>query len=108
MYYKGTSSIEIIHLDSPLIEDEEAIEWDGEAFKKMENLRTLIIKKCKFSQAAKCLPTGLRVLEWWRYPLEELPSDFNSNQLVIRNLSPELADHELPEASLILSCIFQS
>lgn len=86
LYYKGSDSIEIIHLDSPLIEDEEEIEWDGNAFEKMENLRTLIIKKCHFSEAPKYLPHSLRVLEWWRYPSESLPYDFNPNQLVIHKL----------------------
>jgi hypothetical protein len=80
---KGTSNIEIIHLDSPLIEDEEAIEWDGKAFEKMPNLRILIIRKCRFSNAPKYLPNSLKVLEWLRYPSEELPSDFDSKQLVI-------------------------
>nr|WIL60027.1 nodulation protein [Melilotus officinalis] len=74
---KGTSNVEIIHLDSPLIEDEEEIQWDGEAFKKMPNLKILIIRKCHFSKAPKYLPNSLKVLEWWRYPSEELPSDFD-------------------------------
>jgi hypothetical protein len=81
--FKGTSNIEIIHLDSPLIEDEEAIEWDGKAFEKMPNLRILIIRKCRFSNAPNYLPNRLKVLEWLRYPSEELPSDFDSKQLVI-------------------------
>ncbi|WJX66915.1 hypothetical protein P8452_51422 [Trifolium repens] len=84
---KGTSNIEIIHLDSPLIEDEEAIEWDGKAFEKMPNLRILIIRKCRFSNAPKYLPNSLKVLEWLRYPSEELPSDFESKQLVICKIS---------------------
>jgi hypothetical protein len=89
---KGTSNIEIIHLDSPLIEDEEAIEWDGKAFEKMPNLRILIIRKCRFSNAPKYLPNSLKVLEWLRYPSEELPSDFESKQLVICKVS------KLPES----------
>jgi hypothetical protein len=98
---KGTSNIEIIHLDSPLIEDEEAIEWDGEAFEKMPNLRILIIRKCRFSNAPKYLPNSLKVLEWLRYPSEELPSDFDSKQLVICKVS------KLPE-SLNASITFLS
>ncbi|CAI8593654.1 unnamed protein product [Vicia faba] len=83
---KGTSNTEIIHLDSTLIENEEAIEWDGEAFEEMPNLRILIIRKCHFSKAPKYLPNSLKVLEWWRYPSEELPSDFDSKKLVICKL----------------------
>lgn len=97
-YFKGTSNIEIIHLDSSLIENEEAIEWDGEDFEEMPNLRILIIRKCHFSKAPKYLPNSLKVLEWWRYPSEELPSDFDSKKLVICKLpnmgfmSPDLTE----------------
>ncbi|WJX71910.1 hypothetical protein P8452_55850 [Trifolium repens] len=38
----GTSHIEIMYLDFPLYE--EVVEWKGDEFKKMENLKTLIIK----------------------------------------------------------------
>jgi len=79
-FYKGTNKIEILHLDSPLIQDK-VINWDGKAFKKMKNLRILIIRKCHFSKAPNYLPNSLKVLEWWRYPSEELPSNFDLNQL---------------------------
>jgi hypothetical protein len=108
---KGTSNIEIIHLDSPLIEDEEAIEWDGEAFEKMPNLRILIIRKCRFSNAPKYLPNSLKVLEWLRYPSEELPSDFESKQLVICKVSklPEsLKEIEIVNLGTFISLFVQS
>nr|WIL60029.1 nodulation protein [Melilotus officinalis] len=100
---KGSSNIEIIHLDSPLIEYEKEIRWDGEAFKKMPNLKILIIRKCHFSKAPKYLPNSLKVLEWWNYPSEKLPSDFDSKQLVICRL-PKLTEllkisHVSPEVS---------
>ncbi|XP_058771089.1 disease resistance protein Roq1-like [Vicia villosa] len=79
---KGTDKIQIIHLDPPLIGDE-VIKWDAEAFKKMENLKTLIIRKCHFSNAPKHFPSSLRVLQWWNYPSQELPCDFDPKQLVI-------------------------
>ncbi|KAG4380633.1 hypothetical protein GLYMA_16G211400v4 [Glycine max] len=84
----GTSEIEIISLDFPLFEeDEEAyVEWDGEAFKKMENLKTLIIRNSHFSKGPTHLPNSLRVLEWWTYPLQDLPTDFHSNKLAICKL----------------------
>ena len=96
-FYKGTNKIEILHLDSPIIQDK-VINWNGKAFKKMKNLRILIIRKCHFSQAPKYLPESLKVLEWWRYPSEELPSDFDLKKLVICKLpnmefkSPELTE----------------
>ncbi|XP_057446646.1 TMV resistance protein N-like [Lotus japonicus] len=76
----GTGKTEILHLDFPLNKE---VKWDGNAFKKMKNLRTLIIKKCHFSKAPIHLPNSLRVLEWWKYPSEELPSDFHAKELSI-------------------------
>ncbi|RHN40074.1 putative TIR domain, winged helix-turn-helix DNA-binding domain-containing protein [Medicago truncatula] len=62
----GTSKIEIIHLDCSI-----RVEWDEEAFKKMENLKTLIFSKdVSFSKNPKHLPNSLRVLEcrYRKYP----------------------------------------
>ncbi|KAK7314801.1 hypothetical protein VNO77_33329 [Canavalia gladiata] len=72
----GTSRIEIIHMDFALPEEEE-IKWDRAAFKKMENLKTLIIRNGRFSKGPKHLPNSLRVLEWNGYPSKSLPSDFH-------------------------------
>nr|KYP42913.1 TMV resistance protein N [Cajanus cajan] len=77
----GTSEIEIIHLDCPLLDNEEIIEWNRKAFKKMKNLKTLIIKNGHFFNGPKYLPNSLRVLEWWRYPSHDLPSDFRPKKL---------------------------
>ncbi|CAJ1947541.1 unnamed protein product [Sphenostylis stenocarpa] len=82
---KGTSQIEIICMDFPLYEEVE-IEWDGYAFKKMKNLRTLIIRKGHFSKGPKHLPNSLRVMEWWGYPSQNLPYDFHPKQLSIFKL----------------------
>ncbi|RHN52619.1 putative TIR domain, winged helix-turn-helix DNA-binding domain-containing protein [Medicago truncatula] len=55
----GTSKIEIIYFDRWI-----RVEWDGEAFKKMENLKTLIFSNdVFFSKNPKHLPNSLRVLE---------------------------------------------
>ncbi|KAK8469992.1 hypothetical protein PHAVU_004G028900 [Phaseolus vulgaris] len=40
----GTREIEIMRLDFPLLDKEGMIEWNRKAFKKMRNLKTLIIK----------------------------------------------------------------
>ncbi|XP_061350173.1 disease resistance protein Roq1-like [Gastrolobium bilobum] len=80
----GTSSIQIIILEFPKFE--EVVEWDGNAFKKMENLKTLIIRNSCFAQGPKHLPNSLRILEWWRYPSPSLPSDFHPEKLVILKL----------------------
>ncbi|XP_016205522.1 TMV resistance protein N-like isoform X3 [Arachis ipaensis] len=85
---QGTSEIEIIHLNFPSTEDEEEekVEWDGKAFKKMKNLKTLIIKNGHFSEGPTHFPNSLRVLEWWRYPSECLPSNFHPKKLSIFKL----------------------
>jgi hypothetical protein len=66
--------------------------WDGNALTKMQNLRMLVIKSGSFSKGPAYLPNSLKVLEWLRYPSEELPSDFESKQLVICKVS------KLPES----------
>ncbi|CAL5185990.1 unnamed protein product [Lathyrus oleraceus] len=67
----GTSKIEMIYLNFP--PREAIIDWNGNAFKKMKNLKTLIIKNGRFSKGSRHLPSGLRVLEWPRYPLGCIP-----------------------------------
>jgi len=62
------------------------IEWNRRAFKKMKNLKTLIIKGGNFSKDPKYLPNSLRVLKWWRYPSCCLPSDFHPKKLAICKL----------------------
>jgi len=64
----------------------EEVEWDGDGFKKMENLKTLIIKSDCFSKGPKHLPNTLRVLEWSRCPSQEWPRNFNPKQLAICKL----------------------
>ena len=52
----------------------------------MKNLKILIIRNGKVSGAPNCLPKRLRVLEWHRYPSNCLPSNFDSDKLVICKL----------------------
>ncbi|XP_027359406.1 TMV resistance protein N-like [Abrus precatorius] len=86
----GTSKIEIINLDFSSHKNGEAaeaiVEWNGEVFKKMRNLRTLIIRNCQFSKGPEHLPNSLKVLEWQGYPSQHLPSDFHPKKLVICKL----------------------
>ncbi|KAG2384923.1 TMV resistance protein [Vigna angularis] len=85
----GTSEIKIICLDFPLFE-KKMVEWNGMAFQKMQNLKTLIIRNGIFSDDPKCFPNSLRVLEWWRYPSHCLPSYFQPKQLAICKLPHSL------------------
>jgi hypothetical protein len=55
---------------------EAVIDWNGKSFKKMVNLKTLIIKGGHFLKCSQHFPRGLRVLEWQRYPLECIPFSF--------------------------------
>lgn len=82
---KITDKIEIIFLDLSSTE-EGKIYWDGEGFKNMGNLKTLIIKNAHFSQAPRHLPSSLRVLEWQRYPSQYLPPNFHPENLAICKL----------------------
>ncbi|KAL2966540.1 hypothetical protein AAZX31_16G123200 [Glycine max] len=81
---KGTRKIEIICMNFSSFGEE--VEWDGDGFKKMENLKTLIIKSDCFSKGPKHLPNTLRVLEWSRCPSQEWPRNFNPKQLAICKL----------------------
>ena len=60
----------------------EVVQWDGMAFKEMNNLKTLIVKGGCFFNGPKHLPKSLRVLEWWGYPSRSFPSDFQPKKLV--------------------------
>jgi hypothetical protein len=57
-------------LNSP--SSEAVVDWNGKAFKKMKNLKILIIKNGHFSQGARNLPKSLRVLDWERCPSKSL------------------------------------
>ncbi|KAL2967656.1 hypothetical protein AAZX31_16G187400 [Glycine max] len=82
----GTSEIEIISLDLSLSEKETTIEWNGNAFRKMKNLKILIIRNGKFSKGPNYIPESLRVLEWHGYPSSCLPSNFHPKELAICKL----------------------
>uniref|UniRef100_A0A0R0EE21 TIR domain-containing protein n=1 Tax=Glycine max TaxID=3847 RepID=A0A0R0EE21_SOYBN len=82
----GTSKIEIICLDFSISYKEETVEFNENAFMKMENLKILIIRNGKFSKGPNYFPEGLRVLEWHRYPSNFLPSNFDPINLVICKL----------------------
>ncbi|KAK7291279.1 hypothetical protein RIF29_06288 [Crotalaria pallida] len=79
---KGTDKIQILIMGSyTRIE-----EWDGKAFKKMENLKTLIVEGHCFVGVPQHLPNSLRVLEWERYPSPSLPFGSHPEKLTILKL----------------------
>ncbi|MED6146134.1 hypothetical protein PIB30_031726 [Stylosanthes scabra] len=79
----GTNEIELIFLEAPM---SKVIDWDGEAFRKMGNLKALIIKSGNFFNGPNHLPNSLRVLEWRGYPSHSLPADFHPRKLCILKL----------------------
>ncbi|KAJ7975389.1 Resistance protein [Quillaja saponaria] len=87
----GSEKIEGIMLSLPY---EETVEWSGEVFEKMKNLRLLVIENANFSKGPKHLPSSLRVLDWKNYPSQSLPTDFDPTKLVILNL-PHSSDFTL-------------
>ncbi|KAG2385026.1 TMV resistance protein [Vigna angularis] len=81
---KGTSKTEIIILDFDwsIYEREKTVEWNPNAFRRMKNLKILIIRDGKFSKGPNYFPESLRVLEWHGYPSNSLPSNFDPSNLV--------------------------
>ena len=53
-----------------------------EAFKKMKNLKFLMVQNVLVSEELKYLPNGLKLLEWHEYPFS-LPSNYCPQQLVV-------------------------
>jgi len=82
--------------------------WDGEAFKNMIELRTLVIKGVSFSESPTHLPNSLRVVEWKEYPSECFPVDFYQRQLTICKLTSKFYCREgfFKKASVIQINIF--
>ncbi|XP_054816455.1 disease resistance protein Roq1-like [Prosopis cineraria] len=87
---KGTENIEAINLDMP---GDEEINWSGMAFKKMPNLKILMVRNARFSTSPKQLPNSLRVLDWKKYPCSSFPPDFYPRELIIL---------KMPQSFLIL------
>ncbi|KAK7364179.1 hypothetical protein VNO80_12650 [Phaseolus coccineus] len=83
----GTNRIEIISLDLSISEKEETLEWNANAFKRMKNLKILIIRNGKFSKGPNYFPESLSVLEWHGYPSNCLSSNFLPNKLVFCKLT---------------------
>nr|AHG28998.1 NBS-LRR protein [Cicer arietinum] len=89
----GTSKIEIICSNSRI-----KVEWDGEAFKKMRKLRTLIMSgRC--SESPKHLPNSLRILqiENWICSSWGLPSEFYPKELTTCNFPSYLSSFEFKD-----------
>ncbi|XP_054814636.1 disease resistance protein RPP2B-like [Prosopis cineraria] len=80
----GTSEVNITIQDNWLKCME--VDWDGEAFKSMKNLKVLIFNNVTCSKSLKYLPNSLKVLKWQGYPSSSLPADFRPKKLVEFNI----------------------
>ena len=54
----------------------------AEAFTKMTKLRFLKICNVQLPKGLSYLSNELRFIEWYRYPLKSMPTDFQPNKLV--------------------------
>jgi len=84
---------------------DDEVELNESVFKKMKNLKTLIIRGGHFSKGPKHLPNSLRVVEWESYPSEYFPNDFNPKKLAIFNL-PGSSLTSLKLTDLLKVCVF--
>ena len=64
------------HLPNPI-----TVHLHAKAFKKMENLKFLMVRNVLISKELKYLPNGLKLFEWDKYPFS-LPSNYCTQQLV--------------------------
>ncbi|CAJ1940541.1 unnamed protein product [Sphenostylis stenocarpa] len=92
----GSDTVEGIMLHPP--KQEKIDYWSMTAFKKMKNLRILIIRNAIFSSGPSYLPNSLRLLDWKGYPSKSFPQNFYPHRIV---------DFKLPHSSLILKNPFQ-
>ncbi|KAB1211960.1 TMV resistance protein N [Morella rubra] len=76
----GTNKIEALLVDLPRGDD--VIQLNPKAFMKMKRLRLFINRNANFSGEIHYLPDELRVLEWPKYHLPYLPSNFHGKKLI--------------------------
>ncbi|KAJ7975477.1 TMV resistance protein N-like [Quillaja saponaria] len=91
----ATDKIEGIMLDLP---ERKEVQLCAKAFKKMTNLRVLIVRNADCSGSLGNLPQNLRLLDWEGYSSKCLPLDF---------LPSKIAMLELPHSNLTLETPFK-
>ncbi|XP_027937692.1 TMV resistance protein N-like isoform X3 [Vigna unguiculata] len=80
---KGTYRIQGMMVDLP---DDYMVHLKDDSFKKMKNLKILIVRNGNFFGSPQHLPNNLRLLDWMKYP-SSLPSSFQPKKLVVLNVS---------------------
>ena len=79
---QGSDKIRGIMLHSP---NPTTVQLYTKAFKKMENLKFLIVENVDICEALNYLPNGLRFLKWPEYRYS-LPSNFCPQELIVLNM----------------------
>ncbi|XP_057760764.1 disease resistance protein RUN1-like [Arachis stenosperma] len=79
----GSEKIQGIMLDLP---EKQEVRLSDQDFRKLKNLRMLIIRNAEFSGGHVHLPRNLRLLDWKEYPSPSLPSDFLPEKIVMLEL----------------------
>ncbi|MED6124980.1 hypothetical protein PIB30_064060 [Stylosanthes scabra] len=80
----GTYKIQGMMVDLP---DQYMIHLKNDSFKKMKNLKILIVRNGQFFGSPQDLPNNLRLLDWMEYPSSSFPSSFLPRKLAVLNLS---------------------
>ncbi|XP_030946045.1 TMV resistance protein N-like [Quercus lobata] len=75
---KGSDKIRGIMLHSP---EPVNVQLHPDVFKRMENLKILLVDNINICEAIQYLPDGIRILSWPKYPFR-LPSKYCPRQLV--------------------------
>uniref|UniRef100_A0A9I9CIT7 TIR domain-containing protein n=1 Tax=Cucumis melo TaxID=3656 RepID=A0A9I9CIT7_CUCME len=75
----GTDAIKAIKLDFP---NPTRLGVNSQAFRKMKNLRLLIVQNARFSTKIEYLPDSLKWIKWHGFPQPTLPSCFITKNLV--------------------------
>ncbi|KAK2379229.1 TMV resistance protein N [Trifolium repens] len=92
----GSTKVEGIMLCPP--KQEKVDHWAYTTFKKMKNLRILIVRNTLFTSGPSYLPNSLRLLDWKFYPSQNFPAYFYPHRIV---------DFKLPHSSMIMKNPFQ-
>ncbi|XP_023537666.1 disease resistance protein RPS6-like isoform X3 [Cucurbita pepo subsp. pepo] len=75
----GTDAVKAIKLELPNLT---RLDVDPRAFRKMKNLRLLMVRNARFSTNLKYLPDNLKWIKWHAFSQDSLPSSFITKNLV--------------------------
>ena len=74
------------------------LQLEANCFKKMKNMKFLMVGNVDICRGLEYLPNGLRVLDWLGFSLSSLPSNFHPQKLVAPNM---------PQSQIILDKLFK-